>query len=353
LFNALVLLLGSTFKFFGAISVSVFDVYSLKLSRYNVLNERYSHSQLALIVLVFWYLIRGVLQAYSDYGILLYAIRPLQYFLIYHFLVGRKFLNFTVVWALITSTYIISKLAFNELYFPFAYNWEVAFFYGISIVHFTNVSVKKYLPLILISSLVVILSDQKAIIISIIIATLNRRSFVFLISLTLIYLLYFYEGSRMESFISSFSLTETMDAIANGFSILESQDSDYYQFVYEDRSLLSSQGDLSFHLRLRKWIFALKDMSLLEIFFGLGPGYFGGAADSSVLRLFFEVGILGIFIGFGVLKSSSMLTRRIGIFLFISGVFLDTYYSSTCLSIFIILWKTSSSPVVPDLLART
>lgn len=333
--------------------MSVFDVYSLKLSRFNVLNGRYSHSQLALIVLVFWYLMRGVLQAYSDYGILLYALRPLQYFLVYHFLVDRKFLNLIIFWALITLTYVISKLGFNELYFPFAYNWEVAFFYGIMIVHFANVSVKKYLPLIFISALIVALSDQKSIMISIIIATLNRRSFLFLISLSLIYLIYFYEGSRMESFISSFSLADSMDAIANGFNILESKDSDYYQFVYEDRSLLSSQGDLSFHLRLRKWIYALKDMSLLEIFFGLGPGYFGGAADSSVLRLFFEGGILGILIGTWALKSSSVLTRKVGIFLFVSGVFLDTYYSSTCLSVFIILWKTSSSPVAPDLLART
>ena len=332
--------------------MSVFDIYSLKLFRYNFLNERYSHSYLALIVLVCWYLIRGIFQAYADYAILLYALRPLQYFLIFYFLVDRKFIKTTQLWGVITSIYYISKIAFNGLYFPFAYNWEVAFFYGIMIVYFANISVKKYLPQILISALIVVLSDQKAIIISVILATLNRRSFLVLISITLIYLLYFYEGSRMESFISSFSFTETMEAIANGFNLLESKEIDYFQFVYEDRSLLSSQGDLSFHLRLRKWLFAFKDMSVLEVLFGLGPGYFGGAADSSVLRLFFEGGALGLFFGFAVLKSSSMLTRRVGIFLFVSGIFLDTYYSSTCLSIFIILWKTSSSREVQALSAR-
>lgn len=324
--------------------MSIYDFYSLRILRQSVLNARFAFSQIAVIILVMWYLIRGVFQFNFFDGILLYALRPLQYFLVYHFLVNRESLNLKLLWGIITCLYLISKFVFGQLYFPFAYNWEVAFYYGIMIVHWANISKKDYWIFILVSSAIVLISDQKSILLGTIIASFSRRGLLFFTTTLLFYMVFFYQDSRMESFISSFTLTETLDAISRGFDLLEGNLKDYHQFVYEDRSLLSSRGDLSFHLRLRKWIFAYQDMGFGELIFGLGPGYFGGAADSSLFRLFFEVGIIGLIIGVWALLSSGMLTKRIGIFLFVTGFFLDTYYSSTCLSIFTVLWKTSSSP---------
>lgn len=334
--------------------MSIYDFYSLRILRHSVLNGRFAISQIAVIILVMWYLIRGVFQFNFFDGIFLYSLRPLQYFLIYHFLVNRESLNLKLLWGIITCLYLVSKVVvLGQLYFPFAYNWEVAFYYGIMIVHWAKISTKNYWFFILVSIAIVLISDQKSILLGTIIASFSRRGFLFFTTILLFYMVFFYQDSRMESFISSFTLTDTLDAISRGFDLLEGNLKDYHQFVYEDRSLLSSRGDLSFHLRLRKWIFAYQDMGYGELIFGLGPGYFGGAADSSLLRLFFEVGIIGLIIGVWVLLSSGMLTKRIGIFLFVTGFFLDTYYSSTCLSIFAVLWKTSSSPAEPDLLAHT
>ena len=39
----------------------------------------------------------------------------------------------------------------------------------------------------------------------------------------------------------------------------------------------------------------------IRIIFGNGPGYFGGAADSSILRVFFETGISSIILWFSLL----------------------------------------------------
>jgi len=68
----------------------------------------------------------------------------------------------------------------------------------------------------------------------------------------------------------------------------------YFDFVHATRSRFTRTGDLSFHLRLRKWMFFISQLEEkpMAIFYGFSPGIFQGAADSSLFRILIEGGIL-------------------------------------------------------------
>jgi hypothetical protein len=111
---------------------------------------------------------------------------------------------------------------------------------------------------------------------------------------------------------------------------------------------------LSFHLRLRKWIYAWSKMDLLKMFYGLGPGFFGGAADSSLFRVFFETGVVGMVLLLRTIYSLKIHKSWLGIFLLIASIFLDTLFSSTTLILIGILCiKTSSLQAERDSLGHT
>lgn len=52
--------------------------------------------------------------------------------------------------------------------------------------------------------------------------------------------------------------------------------------------------DWSTGSRIYTYILAIKSLDFLGIIFGMGPGYFGYAIDSSILRIFVESGIIGL-----------------------------------------------------------
>ena len=94
---------------------------------------------------------------------------------------------------------------------------------------------------------------------------------------------------------------ENISAISKAYQ--ESTDAtSYYNFVYENRSLFTETGDLSFQLRLRKWMYYIGQLSgnPMHVFYGFGVSAFGGAADSSIIRIFLEGGLL-MFYGYWML----------------------------------------------------
>ena len=94
---------------------------------------------------------------------------------------------------------------------------------------------------------------------------------------------------------------------------------------------LENDQDFSLNIRLRKWTHAISNSSLRTIFFGLGSGYFGLAADSGWIRLLFEYGLIitfiFIFLIFFIFKKSNSIQKLIvGIFV-ISNIFLDIMFA--------------------------
>ncbi len=78
----------------------------------------------------------------------------------------------------------------------------------------------------------------------------------------------------------------------------------YHDFVYEDRNLFTEHGDLSFQLRLRKWMYYIGQLSgnPMHIFYGFGVSAFGGAADSSLVRIFLEGGLIMLYFYWALIK---------------------------------------------------
>ena len=123
---------------------------------------------------------------------------------------------------------------------------------------------------------------------------------------------------------------------------LAKQSTDYENFVYEERSLISDSGDLSFQLRLRKWAFALNEQieHPLKFLYGLGPGFFGGAADSSVIRAFFETGLFGMVAWYYFFRQVAlhMQRRRMLLLIFLLNCsFIDILFSSKLFVLLLII----------------
>ncbi len=156
------------------------------------------------------------------------------------------------------------------------------------------------------------------------------RFFGFLIIIISIFLSFSYLDIRALNAFKEISFKDLYLAITSAIDIAGYYS--YEEFVFGDgREVLTDGGDLSLHLRFKKWGHAIASSDLYSLFFGLGSGYFGKAADSGWIRLFFEYGLLvfSIFISIIIklIKLANPLQRLIiGIFI-ISNMFLDILYS--------------------------
>lgn len=101
----------------------------------------------------------------------------------------------------------------------------------------------------------------------------------------------------------------------------------YEQFVYEQRSTLTESGDLSSHLRIRKWAIAAVNYDLKGLLLGLGGGFFGKGADSGWIRVFVEqgaiVGTIFVYYFYKVMKGLSTVGVYSLLVLLIGNLFLD------------------------------
>lgn len=349
----LLFMLGSTFKI-GIASLSLFDLFTLRIK--SISKEFFRKIPISLKLLIAWYIFSSVLKLPYKWDSILYGLRPLQYLLVIGFLYGirnKKHISIEKLILFLVLTHLLFFLFSDYLYFPFAYNWEVAIFYGFCtlIIPKINSSYWRKLLFLGLTLFMVIYSDQKTVIIALLIISFLNKKRLILASFLFVMLIPFLEGSRLFMFLDSFSLHETLMAISNGFDKVRVYS--YEEFVYQQRELLGNSGDLSFHLRLRKWIFASSQMDTFSFIWGLGPGFFGGAADSSYLRIFFETGIVGLFLTIASIRSLNLHRNNLGLFLIITGFFLDTLFSSTVLILLFALWPISLSPAVPDLSAHT
>ena len=124
-------------------------------------------------------------------------------------------------------------------------------------------------------------------------------------------------------------------------AVVEAASSNYEQLVYEDRSTFSDNGDLSAHLRIRKWASAYSDFDGAAFFFGLGPGYFGKGADSGIIRLVASYGSIVFIIFMFYLNALSGKLGQTGrgllFFLMACNAFLDITFSVVIMSFFGIL----------------
>lgn len=290
---------------------------------------------------------------------LLFAFRIAEYFILIpslYFAAKRITFHTLYISCMIGAISIPFFVQFAEHRWGiFQYSWELGAIYSllfaftIAYQNDTIPKIKKILVLIAASS-VVAYTNQRSPMIAIIlvtaaygwksrgVATKTIISFILAISVIFVFL----SENRLSKSFEEFNYEKVINVVSAGLLLAESSPS-YNSFVYENRSLLTEDGsgDLSFNLRIRKWAYAYVNMRPINFIFGLGPGYFGGAADSSFLRIFFETGIFGIICWLGLLIYLYRKFKNTRLLLFamiINAAFIDVFYSARTISVFAILF---------------
>ena len=102
-------------------------------------------------------------------------------------------------------------------------------------------------------------------------------------------------------------------------------------------NMATTDYDVSWLIRVTKWIYIIKNNfnDFLHILIGYSPGYYGPAIDGSYIRIFGELGLLGIVLYFRLLKT--MMINQVMILLMIATlinmIFIDVIYAYKIMSI--------------------
>lgn len=239
----------------------------------------------------------------------------------------------------LTTTYLLGI---------YSYFWEFSFIFCCFVVIFFNE--RKYLW-VLISIFLVFIVGQRAPFVALFLYISYRSllgfslakivAAILLVSTAVLASTYIPAVSENRVVVTMLSLNPSNIIEAWKIGITEAETSTYEQFVYEDRFSLTGDGDLSAHLRIRKWAKAYTDFHGAAFFIGLGPDYFGKGADSGLIRLFFSFGfiVFAMFIYYiYVLSRTLVVTGRALVFILMAcNLFLDLTFSVVVMSFFGIL----------------
>lgn len=304
------------FKLFGT-NVGTFDVASIGILMLFIqtMSVKYSKVMKAVVLIVmsgFFSIIMNLETLNSIPQAVLYAIRILEYSL--WFYVGLR-ANMSLVKLLILVISLKSVVSFyvgtyitplDYLFFKYDHD-IVATFLIISLFYLKNNNRSAMLLSLIASSL---MSTRSAYFgIFYIVYYFIQRNMGAVIKNTpviLIFLIIIIATSMNEVLIGRLMLIFNYDNIAAiGIAYQESMHAtSYNDFVYEDRNLFTVHGDLSFQLRLRKWMYYIGQLSgnPMHIFYGFGVSAFGGAADSSLMRVFLEGGLIMFYLYWALVK---------------------------------------------------
>jgi|TARA_R100000501_G_C2626726_1_gene120467 hypothetical protein len=231
-------------------------------------------------------------------------------------------------------------LIFVSLYFAsvYSYFWEYSFVFCSFVIIFYGE--RRYTWLIL-SVAMMFLVNQRAPIVAIFLyaglkimshfSLIKVAGFFIAVAIAVVSAVYIpaISESRVVSTLSMLSINNILQAW--NVAIAESINTSYDVFVYDNRSLLTADGDLSAHLRIRKWSKAYTDFRWHNAIFGLGPGYFGRAADSGFIRLLVCYGAVVGVLFFTYMRSIyleiSHTGRGVLSVLLLSNLFLDLTFS--------------------------
>lgn len=265
-----------------------------------------------------------------------------------------RFLPSYVAFILIRDTLIVEKLLAPSLllsvvqifFYPIlVYNWFAGVVAGLVAIFFAQ---KRKVVLCVFSMWIVWLTDQRSLVLALLVGILaitlrsswrNRLMFCLILCVTVPIISNYKSGHRIYKTFDAVISIQLLPILEMGLS--QARSKSYTEFVYEERALIggAGSGDLSLHLRLRKWLHAVSTMQKnnLKIIYGVGPAYFGKAADSSFLRIFLETGILGLTV-FGIwyvkfIGGIKNIVSPISLYFLASNMFLDVFYSPLLMSL--------------------
>jgi hypothetical protein len=317
------------------------------------------------LLITVWYLIRSFV-AFFDFGFasLFFSFKLIEYLIIIYsisFLNEINKLRLLSIFLIVSLIFIIFEI-FNirqsyEWHGRFLANFGGPYELGaisILFIYLFENSYKKTL-----SFFVMTFSATKTAFISLIplfikyfyelfLSRKKKEGIVFLVILVMSFVsaIIFFVDNRFYdflvktySFISSIKIIEIYNMIPYTF------DHDAYHAVYRGREFFIQNNqfmgklDFSTALRLHTYMTSFKSVNSFNIFFGNGPGFYGVSLDSSILRIYCEAGLIGLFLFFLVLND---LHSRFKNFAFICAIFIifcfsDVFFSARFLPLLFLL----------------
>ena len=218
--------------------------------------------------------------------------------------------------------------------------WEVAMLLNIFII-FTQKFIKsnvKYIYLLIALSAILLTGSRVALLSSalILVALYWRVLFKSPITFSMfsifagIFIVSFFNSTVYERSRALFTI-DNIEIAKDFYSQIKPSDNGDINKLSKEVNYNDTDRDVSWMLRVRKWIYLFKNNmeSYKTIFFGHGPGYYGAAVDGSFVRVFGEIGLLGLFLYFMMLKKIMInnVLFYIIIALFINMLFIDIIFS--------------------------
>tara|TARA_X000000950_G_scaffold69537_1_gene86089 strand:- start:1975 stop:3147 length:1173 start_codon:yes stop_codon:yes gene_type:complete len=157
--------------------------------------------------------------------------------------------------------------------------------------------------------LIILLTATKAAYLALVFGLLLSVNFknilyVSVAGLIFVYIINLYDERFLEfiSTLSSISDMELVMVIWNSLPTIETH-AQYMELWNMRQDDYDETIDLSSFSRLYTYAIILKSFDLSAVVYGNGPGFFGAAVDSSILRIFAETGIIGLIASFYVIFS--------------------------------------------------
>lgn len=307
-------------------------LFFLILNRFTVQNDIIFK---LLIFLFFFIFLRTLIDLNSKS---LFAFRFLSSIIIFlsFFLLSSQNRYFTLY---PVTFFLLLVLLFEiEVY---KYFWEFTYLFAISLV--TLLFFNNYV-FVFFNILILFYLGQRIIVLALVylfIKFFNLTSnfkislyITIIISLIFVILSYLNLNDRSYSNLKIFDISNYYDTFL--LFLEDAPNYSYNDFLNENRRdtlLLSKElgQDFSLLLRFQKWSHAMANSNIITFLFGLGPGYFGKAADSGWLRLFFEYGILifiiMLFLINKLINKSNSIQKTIFVIFIIFNIFVDIMFA--------------------------
>lgn len=331
------------------ISLLIIDLYQNKF----VLKVNYN-----LIFFPFLYICWSILFSFKSFEInsFYYGIRFIE-LLFLTVIIQNMYLN--DIQKIIFFTFIISIfwLLVELIFMPeYIVNWRTRFTaqytgpFELASIFLLFFLFYRKKTLKILSFFITVITNTKAIFLSYFVIFLNKIRYIHLIFFItpLGFLLFFYENSSIRIF-DLFTLDKLNFDI---FNLIPTSNNhkEYINFFYQ-RNLYSFTGDASTDLRISTYIGVFKSLDLISFFIGNGPGYYGKAVDSSVIRIYCEGGLF-MFIAFSIYLKELLnvfKSKLVSIGILILFLTVDLIFSLRFIILFILIYSILNNQLIDNI----
>ena len=252
---------------------------------------------------------------------------------------------FQIIGPVVNVLIFSTELSNIRPYGLFRWTYEAAIYSGIAAIYFFYKKEYKYVSICLI---IIILTQSRsqllAIIFCVLLSLFDNISFKKLLGLFLVVIIgsIIFLNRNLDNYVSNFFINFNILQINNTFNAIDAKE--FYLLNYGEmtkyRLPLFDYVDHSWGLRFLHWVNSIFSISgdYFEMMFGRGSSFYGVALDGQFIRIISENGLFGLFTFTFFITQIYVLNqsiiRTILVFMLISSIFIDVFYSYKVMAIF-------------------